>query len=102
MIKKNVIHYQNLKLYLDLALKISKIHLVLQFNQSSWLKQYIDFNTHKRTNAKNAFEKYFFLLTSSWKNYGNLRKRCCVKLINNKNNLIKYTARPLFISSTTV
>ena len=41
-------------------MKLTKVHRVLEFKQSDWMKKYIDFSTEKRMNAANDFEKYFF------------------------------------------
>ncbi|GFW95662.1 uncharacterized protein TNCV_18931 [Trichonephila clavipes] len=45
---KSVLHYSNLKLYLKLVLVLKKIHRVLKFFQSPWLKNDIDYNTKLR------------------------------------------------------
>ena len=50
--EKYALHYENLKLYLRLGLKLKKKHPVLEFNQSQWLKPYIEFNKQKVTEAE--------------------------------------------------
>ena len=55
--KKYVIHAKALKQALDHGLVLERIHRVIQFKQSAWMKEYIDFNTRLRTVAKNDFEK---------------------------------------------
>ena len=56
---KYVLHYQNLKQYLNLGLKSKRVHGVLQFNQSPWLRQYINFNTEKRKNVKTNLKRIY-------------------------------------------
>ena len=99
--ERYVLHYHNLQLYMSLGLKLTKIHRALEFNQSPWLKTYIDFNTKKRAKAKNSFEKDFFKLMNNsvfGKTMENLRKRQDIKLVTDEENLLKWTSKPSFVS----
>ena len=82
-----MLHYSNLQLHLSLGIKLTKIHRVLKFKQSDWIKKYIDFNTKKRMNATNDFEKDFFKLIINsvyGKAIENLRKRINIRFVNNE------------------
>ena len=98
---KYVLYYRNIQLYLSLGMKLTKIHRVLQFKQSNWMKKYIDFNTKKRMSATNDFEKDFFklMINSAYgKTMENLRKRINVRFVNNKKDFLKYTSRPTYVT----
>ena len=46
--EKYVIPYKILKVYLRLELKLKKMHHVLEFRHSQWLKAQVELNTQKR------------------------------------------------------
>ena len=97
--EKYVIHYENLKQYLSLGLRLTRIRRGVKFEESDWLKPYIDMNTKLRTKAKNNFEKDFFKLMSNavfGKTIENIRKRVDVKLVNDRVKARKLVAKPNF------
>ena len=63
--EKYAIHSRALDQALKHGLILEKVHRIIEFNQSAWLKPYIDFNKDLRTKAKNDFEKDFFKLMNN-------------------------------------
>ena len=65
---KYVYHYENLKLYKYLGMRVKKVHRAIKFKQSAWLASYIDFNTAKRQQAAAAndeIEKVLYKLMNN-------------------------------------
>ncbi|KAG1665131.1 hypothetical protein GQR58_019518 [Nymphon striatum] len=96
---KYIIHYENLKLYESLGMKIIKVHRGIKFQESPWLKKYIDLNTNLRSKATNDFEKDFFKLMNNsvfGKTMENIRNRVDIQLVNNEKKARKLAAKPNF------
>ena len=100
--KKNyVIHIQALNQALQHGLTLDGIHRAIEFDQSPWLKTYIDFNTQLRTAATNDFEKVFFKLMNNsvfGKTMENIRKHRNIKLVMTEEKYLRMVMKPNFKS----
>ena len=98
--KKNyVIHFELLKLYLKLGLKLTKIHRVLRFEQRAFMKSFIEFNIDRRKAANTEFESNNLKMANNalyGKTIENVFKRRKVRLVNSSEKLLKFSNKPTF------
>ena len=101
--KNYVVHYRNLRQYLEMGMRITAVHRGISFNQSSWMEPYIRKNTELRKTAANSFEKDFFKLMSNsvfGKTMKNIRKRQDIILVHDHAKAVKLVSRPNFDRAT--
>ena len=83
--KKNyLVDYRMLKFYIIHGMIVERVHNIISFRQSRWLEKYINFNTQKRNQAVNVFEKDFYKLLNNafyGKTMENVRNRLKIKFI---------------------
>ena len=100
--KKNyLVHYRMLKFYIRHGMIVDKVHNIISFKQSRWLEKYINFNTQKRNQAVNDFEKDFYKLLKNafyGKTMENVRNRLKIKFIKKDNHrkIIEYQSKLTF------
>jgi len=100
--KKNyIVHYRNLKYYVEKGLIVTNVSRILMFKQKAWLKPYIDFNCEQRKHATTPEAKDIFKLFNN-SIYGKLmeskRKHLNIRLIMNEDSAKRYLARGTFES----
>ena len=100
--KKNyVIHIRALDQALSHRLILDRIHRAIEFDQSAWMKPYIDFNTQLRTKATNDFEKDFIKLMNNsvfGKTMENIRKHRNIRLVTSRESYNRTLMHPNFKS----
>ena len=82
-------------------MKLVKIHRILSFKQSDWLKKYVDFNTKKGQESSDEFNKNLYKLLNNCiygKSIENIRKIINVKLTSDKRIYQRCVNKASFIS----
>lgn len=96
-----LIHEANLALYLQLGLVLTRLHSVIRFRQSTFLRTFIECCTEKRRNSSNEFRKMLFKLFSN-SCYGKLiensREYMDAHFVTDKKQMTRWVSKPRFIS----
>ena len=97
--QKYIVHFAVLKFYLSMGLTLDKVHRVIKYKQKAWLKEYIDFNSKKRAESLNSFDKSFYKLKNNalfGKTMEDVRNRIKYHLVTDEAKLEKLARSPFF------
>ena len=97
------VHYRMLKFYVNMGVKVTKIHRVIKFKQDYICRDYIQNNTNKRATAKTEAEKDVRKLMNN-----SLYGRMCmnplhflqIKFLHDEEKTMKIISKPTFKNIT--
>ena len=87
-----VLHYLTLQLYIQLGVKVTHLHRVLQFRQCKWTAPFVQMNTELRKKARNIFEENVYKLinnSSFGKTMESKRNRTKTSIVHNETELLQ-------------
>jgi len=98
--QKYMVHYRYLQTIVRLGYVVTKVHRVMKFEQSQWLKEYIDKNTQYRSQKglTKFFKDFFKLMNNSiyGKTNENVLGRTSIELIKDEDKAIKKMTKENF------
>ena len=100
--EKYVVHIRTLHVVLEKGSKLKKIHRAIKFEQKEVLKPCIEFNTEKRKNARNDFEKDVYKLMNNacfGKTMEDKRKHLDFEVVSDETKYMKCVNNPSFKNS---
>jgi len=103
--KNYVVHAKNLKLYLDLGMRLTKVHRILKFQQKAFIAPFIAKCTEARQNSKTKFAMDLYKKLANCvygKTLQDVRNYSCVNLHTTKNSALKAIACPTFKSHSII
>ena len=95
-----VCHYSILKFYLEMGMRLVRVRSAIRFRQKRFVEPYIKYNSKRRAEARNAFEKdYYKLKNNSFfgKTMEDVRRRIDYRLLTSFDQLEKLESSPLFV-----
>jgi len=93
------VHAKNLKLYLNLGMKLKKVHRILTFKQSNFIAPFIEKCTLARKNSKTKFamDQYKKVANCVYgKTLQNVREYTKVQIHNTKNSAMSAVSKPTY------
>jgi hypothetical protein len=95
-----ICHYSILKFYLKMGLQLTRVRSAIRFRQKRFVESYIRYNSSRRAQARNAFEKdYYKMKNNSFfgKTMEDVRHRIDYKLLTRWDKVERLVESPLFL-----